>query len=125
MIVDHARRLHQRVADRGADEFESAPHQIAAHRVGFGCARRHVGHVPPTILDWRAADEAPEVSVEAVELFSHRAKHLRVLDCGRDLQPVPYDPGVAEQPLHFARAVAGDLFRAESIERLPIVFPFL
>ncbi len=59
MIVDHARRLHQRVADRGADEFESASQQIAAHRVGFGCPRGHVGHVPPAILDWFAADEAP------------------------------------------------------------------
>src|SRR6266516_4548777 len=59
MIVDHAGRLHQRVADCGADKFESPPQQIAAHRVGFGCARGHIGHAPPTILDWLAADRAP------------------------------------------------------------------
>src|SRR5437764_5246820 len=72
MIVDHAGRLHQRVADRGADEFESASQQIAAHRVGFGCARGHVGHVPPAILDWLAADEAPQVRVEAFHFLAHR-----------------------------------------------------
>jgi hypothetical protein len=47
------------------------------------------------------------------------------LDCGCDLQSVAHDPGVAKQPLHIARAIAGDLLCAESIERLPIVLPFL
>src|ERR1700730_13549846 len=59
MIVDQACRLHQRVADRCANEFESASLQIAAHRVGLGCARGPVGHASPAILDWFASDEAP------------------------------------------------------------------
>src|SRR6266567_3046634 len=125
VIVDHARRLHQRVANRRADEFESAPQQIAAHRVGFGCPRGHVGHVPPAILDWLADDEAPQVLVEAFHFFTQREERLRILDSGSDLQSVSHDPGVPKQPLHIACAVAGDLLRAESIECVPIVRPFL
>jgi len=125
MIVDHAGRLHQCVANCRAHELESSPQQIAAHRVGLGCARGHVGHATPTILDWLAADEAPEVSVEAFHFFEQREKRFCVRDRGCDLQSVSYDSGVAEQPLHFARAIAGDLFRAESIERFPIVLSFL
>ena len=40
MIVDHARRLHEGVADCRADEFESASQQIAAHGVGLSRSRR-------------------------------------------------------------------------------------
>src|SRR5881394_1312505 len=125
MVVDHAGRLHQRVTDGRADEFESAFNQIPAHRVGFGCARRQLSHSSPTILFRFDAEKTPEVSVETAELFPDREKRFRILDCRRNLQPVPHDPGVAEQPFHIARAVARDLFRAKSVERLAIVFPFL
>jgi hypothetical protein len=40
MIVEHACRLHEGVADRRADEFESALRQIAAQGVGFSRGRR-------------------------------------------------------------------------------------
>src|SRR5436190_14412734 len=96
VIVDHASRLHQRVADGGAHEFEAASQQIAAHRVGLGCARWNVGHASPAILDWLATDEAPQVSVETPKLVSHGEKHLCVLDRGRNFQSIPHDPGVAE-----------------------------
>ena len=42
MVVDHADRLHERVADRGADEFEAPAFQILAHRVGFRRVGRHL-----------------------------------------------------------------------------------
>src|SRR5882762_3487074 len=76
-------------------------------------SRGHFRQCLPSVLDWLAADEAPQVNVEAAELFSHGEKHLRILDGGRDLQTVAHDPGVAEQALHIARAVARDLFRAK------------
>ncbi len=124
MVVDHAGRLHQRVTDGRADEFESALNQIAAHRVRFGCARRHLSHSSPTILFRFAADETPKVGVETAKLFPDREKRFRILDRRRNFQPVPHDAGVAEQPFHIARAVARDLFRTKSIERLAIVLPF-
>ena len=33
MIVDHANRLHEGVANRGADELEATPFQIFAHGI--------------------------------------------------------------------------------------------
>src|SRR6266481_580661 len=125
VIVDHAGCLHECVADRRADEFESASQQIAAHGVGFGGARWHLSQSAPTILDWRAADEGPEISVESSEFFSHLEEPFRVLDCGCDFQSVPHDPIVAEQPLNVALAVASDLVRAKSIERFLVVVAFL
>src|SRR5436190_2108455 len=124
MVVHHASRLHQRVTDGRADEFESALNQIPAHRVGFGCARRKLSHSSTTILFRFAAEKTPEVSVEAAKLFPDREKRFRILDRRRNLQPVPHDAGVAEQPFHIARAVARDLFRAKTVERLAIVLPF-
>ena len=96
MIVDHAGRLHQRVANRRTDKFKSAPEKIMAHCIGFNCARGHLGHAPPAILDWLPIDEAPKVSVETPEPLLHSEKIFCVLDRGRDFQSVPHNPGVAE-----------------------------
>ena len=96
VIVNHACRLHEGVADRRADEFESAPQQIAAHGVGVLGARGYFTQASPTILDWFAANKTPKISVETSEFFSHLAKSLRVLDGRRDFQPVPHDPIVTE-----------------------------
>ena len=74
MIVDHAGCLHECVADRRADEFESASQQIAAHGVGFGSARGTSANVRQTILDWLAANKAPEISVEGSEFFFNGEK---------------------------------------------------
>jgi hypothetical protein len=125
VVVDHAGCLHEGVADRRAEEFESASQQIAAHGVGFSGARWHLSQGVPTILDWRAADEAPEISIETSEFFLHLEEPFRVLDCRCDFQSVPHDPIVAEQPLNVALAVAGDLVRAKSIERFSVVLAFL
>src|SRR4249919_2442624 len=110
VIVDHAGCLHECVADRRADEFESALQQIAAHDVGFGTACGYVSQRSPTILYRRAANKAPEISVESSEFFFNGEKVFRVLDCSCDFQSVPHDPIVAEQPLHVSLAVAGNLF---------------
>ena len=125
MIVDHAGRLHQRVADRCADKLESTPRQIAAHRVRFRRPRGYLSHRPPAILLRLAADKTPKITVEASQFFPKREKCFRILDRCRDFQPIPDDAGVAKQPLHIARAIARYLFRAKSVERLTIVLPFL
>src|SRR5882724_10301641 len=125
MIVDHADCLHEGVANRRADKFESAPQQIPAHSVGFGGARGYVSQRAPTILDRLAANESPEISVESSEFFSHLKEPFRVLDCSCDFQSVPHDPIVAEQPLNVALVIARDLVRAKSIERLSVVLAFL
>src|SRR5207253_6649008 len=98
--------------------------QITTHRVRFRSARGHISHGAPTILDWLAADEAPQTSVESPEFLPYGEKHFRIPDGGRDLQPVPHDSLVAQQPSNIAFAVASDFLGAKSIERLSIVLPF-
>src|SRR5437588_11233274 len=71
VVVDHASGLHQGVADCRTGEFESAPQQIAAHRIGFSGARGHIGQTPPASLLWVATDKTPQISVETAELFAH------------------------------------------------------
>src|SRR5437763_14584650 len=86
VIIDHADRLHQRVADRGADEFESASQQIAAHRVGFGRACGQLRHGAPAILDWLVPDKTPKVRVQAFHFLPHPEKQPSVLDGGSNRQ---------------------------------------
>src|SRR6476620_12210524 len=117
VIVNHACRLHEGVADRRADEFESALQQVAAHGAGFSSARGYVSQCSPTILYRVAANEPPEIRVETSEFFSNREEVFRVLDCSCDFQAVTHDSIVTEQPLNVALVVACDFFRAKSIER--------
>src|SRR4051812_18362456 len=92
-----------------------------AHGVGFGSARGYVRQCSPTILYWVAANKPPEIRVETSEFFFNREKTLRVLNRSCDFQPVPHDRVVAEQTLHIAPAVAGDLFRTKSVECFSVV----
>src|SRR4030095_768257 len=124
MVIDHAGCLHERVANRGADEFESTAQQVATHGVGFGSTRRYVSYGPPPILNWIAANKTPKISVEASEFFFDVEKPLRVLDRVGDFQPVSHDAIVAEQSLHVSFAVAGDFLRSKSIERFSVVVAF-
>src|SRR5689334_1038801 len=65
VVVDHAGRLHEGIADRGADKAKTAPAEVLAHRVGLRRLRGHVARIAPAILHGPAADEAPDVCVEA------------------------------------------------------------
>ena len=125
VIVHHSGRLHQRIADCRACKLESMPQQVAAHRIGFPGPRRYLGHRSPTILDRLATNETPQISVEGSEFFAHGEKRLRILDRRRDLQPVAHNAFVTEKPFHIARAIPGDLFRAKSSERLPVILALL
>src|SRR5690348_1942501 len=58
VVVHHADRLHERVADGGADEPEAALQQILAHRLGVV--------------------EAPDIGVEAAEFLPHREERAGV-----------------------------------------------
>src|SRR5204863_4969495 len=91
VIVDHADRLHKGIADGRADEFEAALEEILAKGIGFGGLRRHLSRAVATIEHRSAADEAPDVRIEAAELPLHGEKRLGVADGGVDLQPVAHD----------------------------------
>src|SRR3990172_6547465 len=69
VIVDDAPRLHERIADGGADEPEAAPGQVLAHGVERGGSGRELFQRSPRISLWSAPDEPPDIGVEAAELF--------------------------------------------------------
>src|SRR5580704_15466551 len=69
MVVDHAGGLHEGVTDCGADESEAATPQVFAHGVRFWREYRDALRFAPIDFLWEAADELPDVVVEAPELL--------------------------------------------------------
>src|SRR2546425_7080253 len=88
VIVNHADRLHVRIADGRADELEAALQQILAQRIGLRRLRRHL----VAAIDQRlSVHKAPDISVEAAELFLHREEGLGVADAAFELQAIAND----------------------------------
>src|SRR6187455_3867656 len=87
MVVDEPARLHERVADRRADEPEATLLHVLAHRLRFRGLGGDLRNRLPAVHDRVAADEAPEVLAQALEL-EHPP---RVVDRGLDLEPVADD----------------------------------
>src|SRR5579859_2036130 len=122
MVVDHSRGLHQRVANRGADEAEAALRQVFAQCVGLFRARRNLAL--PGVLFRFAIDKAPDVRVEAAKFLLRLQERTGVADGGSDLQAIADDAGVSEQLPHFLCPVAGHFFGIESVEYFLIALPF-
>ena len=73
VVVDEAARLHERVADRRADEAEPALLQVFAHAPSTPRSRPGARSACAQAVHLRlAVDEAPEVVAEAVELAATR-----------------------------------------------------
>src|SRR4051812_11824298 len=95
MVVDHAHRLHIRVADGRADELEAPLEEVLAERVRLGGLGGH----PIVAIDPRSSvDESPDISIEAAELLLHREEGLRIRYGTVDLQPVAHDALVLHEP---------------------------
>src|SRR5919108_47416 len=89
VVVDHAYRLHEGIADSRADEAEAAALEVLAERVGLGGARRDLAF--SRVLQGLATDELPYVAVEGAEFLLHGEKRTRVRHGAIDLQPVAHD----------------------------------
>src|SRR5438874_11380545 len=116
MVVDHAGRLHERVADRRPDEAEAAPFQVLAHRLRLGRLGRDLGEGPPGVDDRLSAHERPEMRVQAAEL----QRCPGIPDRRRDLRAVADDRRVCEKPLDVALVESGHALRIEAGERAAI-----
>jgi len=117
MIVDHARGLHERIADSGTGELEATPCEILAHRVGMFATGGQLIRQPPAILEWPAFDELPDISIERTEFLLHREKRSRVLNCRVYLEPVAHYAFVRKQERDFGIVIAGYLAGVETIEQ--------
>src|SRR5262245_7350368 len=69
VVIDHSDGLHERIADGRADELEAASPQVLAQRVRFRRRSRDFLRRPPLVLYRPAADELPNVRVEAAEIL--------------------------------------------------------
>src|SRR5882762_3420406 len=120
VIVDHARGLHEGVANGRADEAETAFLEVFAEGVGFGglCREPFVGF--PGVLFRLAANEAPDVRVKGAEFFLNFQEGAGVTDGGVDFEAVANDSGVAEQFADLLFVVARDFLRIESIKYFAI-----
>ena len=67
-----------------------------------------------------AADELPEVGVQAPELLLNGEDAAGVVDRRLDLEPVADDARVAEQPLDVGRPEARDRAGVEACERAAV-----
>src|SRR5437660_1086774 len=95
VIVDETAGLHERVADRRPDEPEAALLQVLAHRLRLGGLGRDLAEPLPPVHPRLAADEAPQVLTETLQL-----EHTpRVVDCRLDLEPVPNNARITQEPL--------------------------
>jgi len=125
VIVYHSDCLHERVADRGADEAEAALLQIPAHRVRLGRGGGNLLHRTPAVLSGPAADELPDVAVEVAELALNRKERPGIGDRGLELEAVAHHARIAHERPQFARAEAGDLRGVESREPAAVVLALL
>ena len=96
MVIDHSHRLHEGVANRRTDEFESAPFQILAHGVGLPGACRNLLQVPAPVLDRLAAGELPDIPVKAAEFLLDLQKRPGIENGSADFEAIPDDARVLE-----------------------------
>src|SRR5450432_587279 len=64
MFIDHAHRLHKRVADGAADELEAFVFQIFAHRVAARGRRRDIAQVERPAAQHLTVGKLPEIVAE-------------------------------------------------------------
>jgi len=97
MVIDHADRLHEGVADGCSHEAEAAFFQIAAEGVRQRGAGRNFFETLPVVLDRYPIHKPPQVGVKGTELGLHRQEGAGVADGGGDLEPVTDDADVGQQ----------------------------
>lgn len=97
MVHDHARSLHQRVANGRADEGEPGLFQRLAHRQRFGGDRRDFAAILEMIDDRLIANERPE---QGHRVFQ-RQPGLGITAGGVEFEAVADDPRIEHQFVDF------------------------
>ena len=121
MVHDHARGLHQGVADGRADEFEAQFLQCLAHGLGLGRDGRDLGAHFEMIDLLRAADKGPEQCRRVLQ----GQPDLGIAPRGIEFQAIADNPGIEHQVLDIGIAHGRDLVHIETEQHLPVVLAFL
>lgn len=78
MIVDHSNGLHERIANRRADECEPPAFQVPTHGLGD---RRVAGNVLgrfPAVVNRSPFNELPNILIKAADFLLNEKKGLRI-----------------------------------------------
>ncbi len=120
VIHDHARGLHQRVANGRADERESGLFQGFAHRQRFGGDRRDFAAILEMIDDRSVADERPEQRHRVLQ----RQPGLGIAPGGVEFEAVADDAGIKHQFVDFSVAHLRHALHVEAEQHLAIALAF-
>ncbi len=120
VIHDHARGLHQRVANGRTDEREASLFQAFAHRQRFGGDRRDFAAIVEMIDDRLAADERPE---KRHRIFQ-RQPGLGITPGGIEFEAVADDPRIEHQFFYFGVTHLRHTLHIEAEQHLTIALAF-
>src|SRR5439155_5582211 len=107
--------LHERVADRRADELEAAPPQLLRHGAALVGLGGYLAGVAKAVDARTPAHEPPE-EVREARLLPQGQVGACVGDRGLDLGAVADDAGVPQEALDARRPPARDLLGDEPVE---------
>ncbi len=120
VVHDHARGLHEGVANGRPDEGETGFFQGLAHGFGFGRDRRDFAAVLEVIDLGFAADEGPEQTHRVLQ----RQPGSGVAPSGVKLQAVAHDARIEHQRVYLGVAQLGQPLRIKPEQDLPIMLAF-
>ncbi len=121
MVHDHARGLHEGVADGRADELEAQFLQGLAHGLGLGRERRDLAAPVEVIDPGHPVDKGPE---QRHRVFQ-RQPDLGIAPRGMQFQAIADDPGIEHQLFDVGVAHGRDFVHIEAEQHLPVVLAFL
>lgn len=120
VVHDHARSLHEGVADGRADEGETGFFQGFAHGFGLGGNCRDFTAILEVIDLWHTANERPE---QPRRVFQ-RQPGCGVAPGSIELQAIAHDAWILHQYLDFFIAQLRQTLRIKAEQYLPIMLAF-
>ena len=120
VVHDHARSLHQRVANGRSDEREPGLFQTFAHRHSDGGDRRDFAAILEMIDDRRVVDERPEKRHRILQ----RQPGLGITARGIEFEAVADDPRIEHQRFDFGVAHLRHALHIEAEQHLAIALAF-
>ena len=106
VIVDHAYRLHEGIADSGTDKIKSALLQIFAHRIRGSSSRGQLLRRPQSVHLRLAVHELPDIAIEGTKLFLYTKKCFGIRNRGCNLQAITDDAWITQQAIDLAAVVS-------------------
>ncbi len=120
VVHDHARGLHQGVANGRPDEGEPGLFQTFAHCQSLGRDGRHFAAVLEMVDDGFIADERPEERHRILQ----GQPGLGVAAGGLEFEAVADDAGVEHQLIDFSVAHLRHALHIEAVQHLPVALAF-